>query len=115
MLVDVKNFSDYFKSFGKPGILAAPLISYGDPKSRVSRNMTLSEYQAELNAVTKIENISEKVIIECLQNFNLNPYQRSMVAKAALLNKKISLKTYSKFSISLIISRIQYKIKKAQK
>lgn len=114
MLVDVKNFSDYFIKYGHPAILESPVISYGDPKNRVSRNITAREYQNEINSVIKIESISTAKIIKCLQNYHLNSYQRSMVAKAALRNKKISFKTYTQFSISFVISRFRDKIYRVQ-
>jgi glycosyltransferase involved in cell wall biosynthesis len=109
MMVDVKNYSDYFNAFGKPGVVNNPLISYGNPPTRVSRNITLDETLREIECVLKEETIGDAELIECLQNSSLNPYNRMLVLKLATKSMRIQRVVFIRIFISLLIARIKLK------
>lgn len=111
MLVDVKNFSDYFNSFGNPGIIETPLISYGNPPTRVSQNMPLDQTLEEMNSILKTKAIEFEDIIECLNDSVLNPYHRFLLLKLAKENKRITLNLYFRQLGSLVFARLKFKLK----
>lgn len=109
MMVDVKNYSDYFNAFGKPGVVNNPLISYGNPPTRVSRNITLDETLREIECVLNEETIGDAELIECLQNSSLNPYNRMLVLKLATKSMRIERVVFIRLFISLLFARIKLK------
>lgn len=111
MLVDVKNFSDYFNSFGNPGIIETPSISYGNPPTRVSQNMPLDQTLEEINSILKTKAIEFEDIIECLNDSVLNPYHRFLLLKLAKENKRITLNLYFRQLGSLVFARLKFKLK----
>ena len=111
MLVDVKNYSDYFNSFGNPGVIKNPLINYGNPPTRVSRNMSPDQTLGELNLILKIKSVQLKDVIECLNDSTLNPYHRYVILKQANENFGISTNFYYRLFGSLLLSRLMFKLK----
>lgn len=111
MLVDVKNYSDYFNSFGNPGIIETPSINYGNPPTRVSRNMSLDQTLEEIDSILKMKSIEVQDIIECLNDSALNSYHRFLLLKLAKENKRISLKLYFRLLGSLLFARLKFKLK----
>ena len=110
MMVDVKNYYEYHKQFGSPLILSKPLISYGDPLSRVSRNTKTSQVMGELNAIVSLSEIETIRILGTIRDAGLNPFHRSMVLKCAKENKKIGLYGYIYLSLKMLFSRMKLKI-----
>jgi glycosyltransferase involved in cell wall biosynthesis len=111
MLVDVKNYSDYFNSYGNPGIIEPASISYGNPPTRVSQNMPLDQTLEEMNLILKMKAIEFEDIIECLNDSALNPYHRFLLLKLAKENKRINLNLYFRHLGSLVFARLKFKLK----
>lgn len=111
MLVDVKNYSDYFNSFGNPGVIGNPLVNYGNPPTRVSRNIPLDETLKEIDSILKMESLGTADVIECLKDSTLNPYHRSLVLKLATKNMRISKVVYVWFFMGLLFARLKFKYK----
>ena len=109
MLVDVKNYSEYFNSFGNPGVIGNPLVNYGNPPTRVSRNMSLDETLKEIDSILKMESLETADVIECLKDSTLNPYHRSLVLKLATKNKRISKVVFVWFFMGLLFARLKFK------
>lgn len=112
MLVDVKNYSDYFSAFGEPGIIEIPSICYGNPPSRVSRNMTLDQTLGEMNLIFKVKKIEFDDLMECLNDSSLNPYHRYILLKLAKENNRIPVKLYLQLSGNLLYTHLMSKFKR---
>lgn len=109
MLVDVKNYSDYFTVFGEPGIVTIPSICYGNPPNRVSRSMTLDQTLGEINLIFKLETVEFKDLMECLNDSSLNPYHRYLLLNLARENKRVPINLYLWLSVQLLYTRLKFK------
>jgi len=109
MLVDVKNYSDYFNSFGIPGVIRTPLVNYGNPPTRVSLNMSLDQTLSEIDSILKMESLEIADVIECLKDPTLNPYHRLLVLKLARENMGIPKVFYIQLFVGLLFARIKFK------
>jgi len=109
MLVDVKNYSDYFNSFGNPGVIGTPLVNYGNPPTRVSRNMSLDQTLSEIQSILKMESLEIDDVIECLKDSTLNPYHRLLVLKLARENMGIRKVFYARLFVGLLFARLKFK------
>ena len=109
MLVDVKNYSDYFNSFGNPGVIGTPLVNYGNPPTRVSRNVSPGHTLSEIDSILKIESIEIADVIHCLKDSTLNPYHRFLVLKLAKKNMEIPKFVYTRLCVSLLFARLKFK------
>lgn len=109
MLVDVKNYSDYFNAFGNPGVIGTPLVNYGNPPTRVSRNMSLDHTLSEIDSILKMESLEIADVIECLKDSTLNPYHRFLVLKLARKNMGMSKVFYVRLFVCLLFARLKFK------
>jgi hypothetical protein len=109
MLVDVKNYYDYFSSFGEPGIIEIPSICYGNPPSRVSRNMTLDQTLGEIDLIIKLETVDYGDLMECIKDSSLNPHHRYLLLKLAKRNDRVPTNPYLCLSVRLLYTRLKLK------
>jgi len=111
MLVDVKNYSDYFSLFGNPGVIGVPLVKYGNPPTRVSRTMALDQTLREIDAILKTESLEPSDVIDCLKDSTLNPYHRLQVLKLATENMKIHKLLRISLFAGILLARLKLKYK----
>ena len=109
MLVDVKNYSDYFNSFGNPGVIGTPQLNYGNPPTRVSRNISLDHTLSEIESILKIESLEIADVIKCLKDSTLNPYHRFLILKLARENLAIPKVFYIRLFVGLLFARLKFK------
>lgn len=110
MLVDVKNYADYFGAFGTPGIIENPSICYGNPPTRVSRNMTLDQTLGEIDLMFKVKTVNTEDLMECLYDPSLNPYHRHLLLKIAKRNKRVPVGASLRLLGVLLYSRLKLKL-----
>lgn len=109
MLVDVKNYSDYFNSFGNPGVIGTPLVNYGNPHTRVSRNISIEHTLSEIDLILKMESLEIADVIKCVKDSTLNPYHRFLIFKLARENLTIPKVFSARLFVGLLFARLKFK------
>jgi glycosyltransferase involved in cell wall biosynthesis len=110
MLVDVVLFEDLYRELGSPVVFEGINVNYGDPPSRVSRNIPPESIRAEIVKVINRFDLKPSFILEVLQNSSLDLNQRTLIFKSVRSTYHWKKSVKLKLLLQFTLQRARYKV-----